>query len=343
MNLNDRKELRSQAKEKLESAQDAARIAFVYAAVIVGASLAVNLIRMLLTHQISQYGGLSNMGLRSILSTVQTMLPIILNFLLMCLGLGFTGTMLRISRGQYASLNSLKIGFARFWVLLRAVLLQGGLYLLAAVAAYMISMQIFFLTPLARGLVAVVEPAMQSTGGDILKVLENPAVLDQLITSMIPLYILMGVLFLAVAAPIYYRYRMVNYLILDEPRMGALLAMHTSRMLMRGNCMKYFKLDVSMWWYYAASILSLFICYGATILMLLGVEFSMSPIMISLIFFSVYLAVTFLITAFLQPHVEVVHALAYETLKPRPQPQGGVVLGNIFDLAREQNDQQGSL
>lgn len=339
MDIQNRKELRETAKNKLENSESAVKIALIYAAVIVGASLLTNLVQLLLDGKISQAGGLSNRGLRSMLSTIQTMLPMILNFLMMGLGLGFTGAMLRISRGQFTSLNSMKIGFERFWVLLRATLLQGGLYLLAGMASYMISMQIFFLTPMSRGLLSAMAPALQSGTADVFSLLENPAVLDQMMHSLIPLYILMLVIFLAVAAPIYYRYVLVPYLLIDRPGMGALMAMHDSRMMMKKKAMLFFKLDLSLWPYYLASFLSLLIGFGASILALLGIETSLSPMTLSLTCFGISLLITFLTTWLLQPHLEVTHALAYASLLPRQQPDGGVVLGNIFDLAKDQMDQ----
>ena len=340
MDIQNRKELRQTAKARLENSQNAVKIALTYAAVIVGASLLTNLIQLLLDGQISQAGGLSNRGLRSMLSTIQTMLPMILNFLLMCLGLGFTGAMLRISRGQFSSLNSLRIGFERFWVLLRATLLQGGLYVLAAMASYMISIQIFFLTPMSRGLLSAMAPALQGGTADVMALLENPAIVGQMMNSLIPLYIIMMVIFLAVAAPIYYRYVLVPYLLIDRPGMGALMAMHDSRMMMKKKAMLFFKLDLSLWPYYAASFLSLLMGFGTSILALMGVETSMSPMVLSMIFFGISLVITFLTTLFLQPHLEITHALAYESLLPKQQPGGGVVLGNIFDLAKDQLDQQ---
>ena len=154
MDIENRKNLKATARDRLSSCEGGAKIALLYASVIVGASLLINGGRMILDSQISNFGGLQNMGMRSFLSTISTMLPILMNFLLMCLGLGFTGAMLRIGRQQYVSLNSLRIGFDRFWLLLKVTLLQGGLYVLACMAAYFISMQIFFLTPLSNGLLS---------------------------------------------------------------------------------------------------------------------------------------------------------------------------------------------
>ena len=336
MDLQNRKELKATARQRLDGCRNAARISLIYAVITVGASLLLNLVKLFLNSQISQTGGLQNLGLRSVLSTLDTMLPLVLNFLLMCVGLGFTGAMLRVSRGQFASPNSLRVGFERFWVLLRAVLLQGGFYILACMAGYIISMQIFFLTPMSRKLLAVMAPVMSSSSGDVMAILENPAVMEQLAGSMFPLYLMMGLITLAICAPIYYRFILVKYLIIDRPGTGALMALRDSRVLMRGNGTKFFKLDLSLWYYYLASFLSLLISFGAPILSLLGVPLPGSPVVISFVFLLVSLVVSFLTTLFLRPHMEVTHALAYASLLHREQPSGGVVLGNICDLAKDQ-------
>lgn len=336
MDIENRKDLKSRAKQYLEQAPAAPKLALSYAAILTGISLFTNAVNYFLGTQISGTGGLSNLGLRSMLSTVQTMLPLVLNFLLICLGLGFTGAMLRVSRGQYASLRSMKVGFERFWVLLRATLLQGGLYVLAGMAAYTISMQLFFLTPMSKNLLATLAPMMSSSSPDIMALLENPLVLDQMAHAMIPLYGITIVLFLLLCAPIYYRLILTKYMILDNPGMGALAAMQLSRQFMKKKCMQFFKLDLSLWPYYVLSGLGLLTASAPAILSLLGIQVSLSPTVLSLVCFLAYLAITFAATLLLQPHMEVTHALAYEALKPRVQSTGGAVLGNIFDLAREQ-------
>ena len=333
MDIENRKDLKSRAKQYLEQAPNAAKIALTYAGILAGASLLTNGVDFFLDAQIADAGGLSNLGVRSVLSTLQTMAPLVINFLLMCLGLGFTGAMLRVSRGQYASLNSFRVGFERFWVLLRATLLQGGLYVMAGLIAYMISMQLFFLTPTARNLLTSMAPVVKSASGDIMAVLENPQILDQMAKAMIPLYGMTFLLSLILCAPIYYRLILTKYIILDHPGMGAMAAISLSRQFMRKRCLSFFKLDVSLWPYYVLSGVSILAAAVPNILALLGIQTPLSGTALSLVCFLAYLLITFFVTLLLQPHVEVSHALAYESLKPKAQSAGGAVLGNIFDLA----------
>jgi hypothetical protein len=68
---------------------------------------------------VADAGGLGNIGTRSILSSLQTMLPLVQSVVILCLDVGFMAAMLRVARGQYVSQNTLRLGFDRFWVMLR--------------------------------------------------------------------------------------------------------------------------------------------------------------------------------------------------------------------------------
>ena len=123
MNIPSAKYLKVKAANRLSSGKDPQRVVLVYSAVVALSALAVNLIQYYLQTQISKTGGLQNIGTRSMLSTVNSALPLIQTLVLMCLGLGYTAAMLRLVRRQYASEKTLKAGFERFWVLLRSRLL----------------------------------------------------------------------------------------------------------------------------------------------------------------------------------------------------------------------------
>ncbi len=147
-----------------------------------------------------------------------------------------------------------------------------------------------------------------------------------------PAMAIFGVLFLALAAPLFYRYRMTDYLIIDRPATGALAALRDSRMMTKGSRWNLFRLDLSMWWYYAAVLVSAAIGYGDQLLPALGVTLPFSDTVAYFLFFGVYLAVTFVIYYFLRNRVEVTYALAYDSLRPREPENNGAVLGNIFQM-----------
>ena len=124
MSIPSAKYLKKKASNRLQSGNDPKKVVLVYAGIVALSSLVVTVVQDLLDSQISQTGGIQNIGTRSMLTTADTVLTIAQLLLVMCLTLGYTGSMLRIARGQYASPNSLKAGGERIWVLLRTRLLQ---------------------------------------------------------------------------------------------------------------------------------------------------------------------------------------------------------------------------
>ena len=135
MTIPSAKYLKVKAANRLSSGKDPQRVVLVYSAVAALSALAVNVIRYFLQGQISKTGGLQNIGTRSLLSTLDSVLPLIQTLVLMCLALGYTAAMLRIVRRQFVSEKTLKAGFERFWVLLRTRLLEMLLYGAIAFAA----------------------------------------------------------------------------------------------------------------------------------------------------------------------------------------------------------------
>ena len=110
MSIPSAKYLKKKASNRLQSGNDPKKVVLVYAGIVALSSLVVTVVQDLLDSQISQTGGIQNIGTRSMLTTADTVLTIAQLLLVMCLTLGYTGTMLRIARGQYASPNSLKAG-----------------------------------------------------------------------------------------------------------------------------------------------------------------------------------------------------------------------------------------
>ena len=186
------------------------------------------------------------------------------------------------------------------------------------------------MTPLSNSVVDILMPLVKNAGTS--GILLDDATYAQLMDAMMPATVLSGVLSLALAAPVFYRYRMANYLIIDRPAIGALAALRDSRVMTKGNRWNLFRLDLSMWWYYAAMLVSAAIGYGDQLLPDLGVTLPFSDTVSCFLFPGVYLAMTFVIFYFLRNRVEVTYALAYDSLRPREPENKGAVLGNIFQM-----------
>ena len=330
MDLNQRKELKNTAKQRLENAQEGPKIALIFSCMILLLGLITNVVSFGLGLQIEQSTGLRNLSLRSTLSAIQTFLPMVISVLIVVISLGFRGTMLRISRGQYASARGMKIGFDRFWLLLRLELLRAGCYFVALILGSQIGFGIWMITPMSRSFLEVVNTVPMDQG-NAMTMMMDAAVEAQLLSSLLPMMFLTGLLTLALVAILFYRFRMADYVILDEPGIPALLALRRSAFMMKKNYKKMFLLDLSMWWYYLAMVLTMLVGYGDMFLSLMGVTLPFSSNVMFFISLALYLGLNFLVTLFLRPHVEVVYGLAYDSLRPKPR-YSGVVLGNIFTM-----------
>ena len=320
------------APRKLEAAPQQKRIVTIFAGITVLSALLVTAINYVLSLQIAQTTGLSSMGLRSILSTIQSVLPIVQSIALMCLELGYTSAMLRIARGQYASPNGLRLGFDRFSSLMRCLILQWIIYMGVGIAAFYAAMMIFLHTPFGERLMESVAPYIQDTslissGAYLL----DEAAQAQISEATTPLLVIFGILCLVILVPILYRFRMADYVIIDKPGIGGLAALRESRMIMKGNCLKLFRLDLSLWWYHLLTALTLALCYGDVILSFLGIEVGIHPDVLYYGFYAIYLTVQFAIAYGLRNRVDVSYALAYEQLRPK-EAETSAVLGNIFQM-----------
>ncbi len=329
MTIRDIRELKQDAREALAQSQTQKDLVLVYTAVLILASILLNVADYFLAEMISGTGGLGNLGTRTMLSTVQTMLPIVQILVFLGWNAGYAMAILRISRRQHADRNTLKEGFSLFWPMLRAMLMEYLIYFSLVMMSFWLSMQIFVFTPWFDDLSAILEPMLPSMLSTTTPVLEE-AVMLQAMEAMLPMVIIFGILYMVLSVPVTYRLRMSTFCLLDAPRKGAMNAMRTSRRIMRGNCMKLFKLDLSLWYYHGLLAL-------ASIIQMLPMT-GILPWSFDASFygcFAVYLVMLFAIYVLLRNRVELTYAAAYETIREKPkepQQSNAVVLGNIFDM-----------
>ena len=332
MSIPSSKYLKVKAANRLESGKDPKKVILVYSAVVALSALAVNVVQFILDSQISKTGGLQNIGTRSVLSTLSSVLPLVQTLVLMCLGLGYTAAVLRLVRRQYASEKTLKAGFERFWLLLRTRLLQALIYGGIAFLLSYVAMAIFMLSPFSDRLSSLA--LSLSAAGAITPeaLLNNTALLASAYEALMPMMVIYCILLVIVIWAVSYRFRLVDYLLIDQPQLGALSALRTSRQKMKGHIKELFKLDISFWWYYLLRALSAGLIYLDMVLAILGVQLPLSP---TASFFGVilaYLGSDFALNYFFLNRVEMAYALFYDILNPQQPPQEGAVLGNIFQM-----------
>lgn len=323
MSIPSAKYLKKKASNRLQSGNDPKKVVLIYAGIVALSSLVVTVVQDLLDSQTSQTGGIQNIGTRSMLTTADTVLTIAQLLLVMCLTLGYTGSMLRIARGQYASPNSLKAGGERIWVLLRTRLLQMLIMTAAAFALCFLVINVCLLTPLSNRVIAV----MGTVSAE--ELLSNGLALIALYSAMLPIMLI----YLVALVPLLWyfscTYRMVDYLLIDRPQLGAFGVLRESRRMMQGNMKMMLRVDLSFWWYYLLQALVSVLIYLNMVLAPFAI--GLPPAVLYWGTVVLYLAADFALRYFFSNKVAVTYALFYDSLCPK-QEQSGAVLGNIFQM-----------
>lgn len=330
MDICNTSEIKAAALRRLTDAGQAKRIAAIYAGVTLGLSALVTILGLVLEAMMSGATGLGGMGRRTILSSVQSMLPWVVGLITMCVELGYQAAMLRVARGQYASPQTLRLGFDRFWVLLRCILLEGVILFAIAFGGIYIATMLFMLTPFSGRVMEVLSPVLENVTLLSPEMVLDEALYDQLMQAMIPAFVMCAIVVAAAAIPVLYRLRMARFVIIDKPGIGALAALRESRKMMRGNCLRLVKLDMSLWPYYIGCVFASLLCYGDVLLPMMGVRFPWSDTVSYYLFFALYLAVQFAVYYFLKNQAEVAYSIAYDSIRPKEPKTEGVALGSIF-------------
>ena len=330
MDICNTSEIKAAALRRLTDAGQAKRIAAIYAGVTMGLSALVTILGLVLEAMMSGATGLGGMGRRTILSSVQSMLPWVVGLITMCVELGYQAAMLRVARGQYASPQTLRLGFDRFWVLLRCILLEGVILFAIAFGGIYIATMLFMLTPFSGRVMEVLSPVLEDVTLLSPEMVLDEALYGQLMQAMIPAFVMCAIVVAAAAIPVLYRLRMARFVIIDKPGIGALAALRESRKMMRGNCLRLVKLDMSLWPYYIGCVFASLLCYGDVLLPMMGGRFPWSDTVSYYLFFALYLAVQFAVYYFLKNQAEVAYSIAYDSIRPKEPKTEGVALGSIF-------------
>ena len=326
MNIRHPKTVKSVARELLSRAGQLRQILLVYCGILLASCLVTTGLGQGLGSLMSRSGGLGNLGTRSLLSTLQTLLPMAHTLVLLVLDLGLLAAMLRISRGQFTSPQTLRTGLARFFPLLRLLLLQIPIYLALGLAMVYASMMVFFMTPLSNGVIELLTP-MVNSGADpqqlVTMLTTDDAALMAFLKAVAPMYGILLVLMSAVMIPVSYRLGVAQLVIVEDPRAGAFRALSESFRMTRRNCMAFFKLDLSFWWYYLASML-------VNVLPFLDSVVPMSE-SAGWLLYGLSLVLQIALYYFFRPRLEVGRCLIYNAIRPKPQSTGQAI-GNIFRM-----------
>ena len=314
MDIRNRRGLKAAAADALCHAPGHRRLVLVWAGISAVASLLVTFVSFVLDNEIQGTGGLDGIGLRSALSTVQSVLRVLLSAAIPFWNLGYLRSVLGISRQERVYGSTLLAGFHRFGPALRLELLRGFLYVLAIIVGFNAGSIILSFTPLA----GPVNDFLAANEDMLLSGTLDEAVMDAAVTAIIPMFIGCAVVCVIALLPVFYRMRLASLRIIDEPRCGAIAAAVESNRMMRRNCLALFRLDLSFWWYYLAQALLLVVFYGDMILTALGIPMPFSD---DVAFFLFYLAATaaqVVLLYFCSNKVKVTYAKFYDALRTPP-------------------------
>ena len=311
-------ELRALASQRLDNAPNGKRLVLLWAGVTAALSLLTGLLSHLLSSGIAGTGGLSGIGLRSILSTAQQILSTATTVALPFWTLGYQRAMLNIARGQRSDEKTLLSGFRRFGPGLRLMLLEGLLMGVVFMFVFYVALLLLFMTPLAEPIYGVLEPVMESLMADPYSAMDE-ALKGSMMEAMMPIALCSLGLCLIVLLPLIYRLRLTQLRLMDDPGCGALAAIGTSLQLTKGNCLKLLKLDLGFWWFYLLEGTVAAISYGDSILPMLGIALPISADTAFWLFYVVALAVQVLLYAAFHNRITATYALFYDSLLPHPE------------------------
>lgn len=321
----DRHELKKRAEVSLRQAPcDPKLLLLIHVGAMTLASLLLSVIFYLLQMQIDATGGLGGIGKRSILSTVQSVSQIFYLVLTPFWQAGYLTVAVAISRKEQADTDNLFSGLRRFGPLLRLYLLQVLIFGVIMVGSNNLSSFLYMLTPWGNRMMEQMLAILEQSGG----MLPDDTAWEALTADSIPMLILGAVIFLAIAAPVFYRLRMSQYRIMDGQN-SALRAIVESARMMKGRRVSLLKLDLSFWWFYALEVIIGLLAYVDILLELAGFPLPWSPAAKFFLPYILYLILQFGFQMWQKNRVAVTYAQAYEALsQPReaksqaaPDPQ----------------------
>ena len=322
MNLLNPRQLRQEAARSLEeSSVDYKKLISIHAGITLLAGLLLSALDYALEQMIGSTGGLSGVGLRSMLAAAQSVLQLAQTVALPFWQIGWVAAILSIARGESADGRSLLTGFTRFRPVLRLMLLQGIIYLVLSMGAGYAATTVFMFTPWA---VPLMEVYMEGFAGDWTPEELLTATEAALEEVAMPLVLMQLAVMVIVFVPVLYRIRLAQYCLLDDESLKAWPAIRRSFLLTKKQTWALVKLDLSYWWFYGLEVLVAVVAYLGLLLPRLGVTLP-GPEWIGFFgFYLLYVVGRWALYRWRKAEVDAVYVKAYEALNgahPAPKLQ----------------------
>ena len=191
-----------------------------------------------------------------------------------------------------------------------ANLLQALLYFAIFFALAYICMTIYIMTPMGENLIALLEPIVQpQLSTSEMEAMMTPEFISAFNKACTPIFIIIGILWVLAAIPVFYRLRFAHLSVMDGH--GPLTSLLQSNQRTRHHCFWIFKLDLHFWRFYLLLFLCLLISYGDTVCRLLGVTLPFSRDVAFFLFFGIGALCQGLLLWRYQAPVLTAYALAY--------------------------------
>lgn len=310
-------ELKQESQQRLaETSANTTQLVLLTSGVIVAVNLLFTGLNMLLSQGIGGTGGLSGLGMRSVLQTAQTLLSYFANLVAPFLQAGFLYAMISIARGQSAPNSSLLRGFQRFGRILSYAIWQALILMALCFLIMYLSIFLFFLTPFSQGVAEILMPLMSESN----LVLSDGSInmdllpMEDLMVAMIPL--LIGYLALLTPVVIFMEYslRLTSFLLVEGTPRGSFSSMILSWKLMKGHRWQMFKLDLSFWWFYGLEALCAAVLWLDVLLPMVGIPFPASSGAAVFLLSVAYGVLELGLHLWKKPQVDVTYAAAYDSI-----------------------------
>lgn len=261
--------LRRQAKDLLAGRrEDPKKLVLLHTGISLGVTLLMTFLNFLFAQKIADTGGLSGLGTRSILSTVQSTMELTVLILLPFWEIGILKAAQCWKANEDAHFLHLTEGFRRFIAVFAKMFWTTAVLTVIGLGILYFAVAFYLLTPGATPLLeqlnemgTIVTPEQMANYPQ-----EELAALMQ---QMLPIYIIFGILFGSVSLVLLYSQRFADFFLMEGE--GGIKSMGKSFLLVVKNCLQVLKLDLHFWWFYLLQTLCVVICYGGYILPYLGV------------------------------------------------------------------------
>lgn len=320
-------DLQCRANDALQSSTyNPKKLVLLHTSVALGSSLLVAIVNLLLSRQIAGTGGLSGMGLRSVLSTIQSVLEFAVVIALPFWEIGLIFAALGWSRKEEVGPRTLLQGFQRFRSVLGLNLLRGLLFISIGFFVFYFSFTLFMLTPLSAPLWELLEPLSHSNvSPQEIEALLTPEMMTSMAKISAPMLGIFGVIYALVSIPLFFRLRFAEYVLADGA--GAIKSLLLSLRLTKRKSVGLLKVDLHFWWYYLVLILLSVVNFGDVILKELGIALPLSADVGSVLFYVLAIGCQVGFCWQYQATVSTTYALTYQQFNdglsaniPQPKP-----------------------